>query len=358
MNFISLLIGIRFPVLIKMMARNGFSICPKFIPRLVVLLLNSILSSFFAVIENLKYSRHIRDTVIAQPPVFIIGHWRTGSTFLHQLLNLDPQFTTPITVQTVIPDHFLFSSGYYIPLMKLFTNMGRPMDDVQVLPMEPQEDEFALIRMGSESPLEKLFFPSGDTYFLLDYDEYIPRGKDLVKWKQNLLTFYKKITFQTGKQIVSKNPYHTLRMSLLAEMFPGARFIHICRSPYEVVPSTIKMWDMMARSNSLKQSWKKPDIGEVSAVLRSFADYVSQERKTCGKHQFSEVLFEKLEQDPINELKRIYRELNLDYSVQFEKEAIKFLNATKGYKKNEYKLSENEKTIILSNLGTSVPGMP
>jgi len=241
--------------------------------------------------------------------------------------------------------------------MKLFTERGRPMDDVRVLPTDPQEDEFALIRMGSESPLEKLFFPSGDRYFLLDYDAYIPKGKDLVTWKQNLLTFYKKITFHTGKQIVSKNPFHTMRMSLLAEMFPGARFIHICRSPYEVVPSTIKMWDLMARSNSLKSTWQKPDISEVSAVYSSFEAYVLRESIKCGINQFSEVLFEKLEKDPINELKRVYKELNLEFSVPYEKEVARFLSATKGYKKNHYKLSEEEKTIIISNLGTSVPGL-
>jgi len=355
MNIISLLIGIRFPVLVKMMSRNGFSLRPSFIPRLTVLLFNSLLSSFFALVENLKYSRLIRNVVIEKPPVFIIGHWRTGSTYLHQLINLDPQFTAPTTVQTVIPDHFLFSAKYYTPIMKRHTARGRSMDDIRVLPTGPQEDEFALIRMGSESPMEKLFFPSGNRYFLLGYGDYIPKEKDLEEWKKNLLTFYRKITFLTGKQIVSKNPYHTLRLPLLAELFPGARFIHICRSPYDVVPSTVRMWNIMAYANRLKNFWKEPDTGEVASVLRSFIDYVSREKKKIGRNQFAEIRFEDLENDPVKELKRIYSELNLTWSEGFEKLLMEFLASWKDYKKNIYRLTRQEKDTIRAYFETSEP---
>jgi omega-hydroxy-beta-dihydromenaquinone-9 sulfotransferase len=315
---------------------------------------NALLSSFFAVIEELIYGNRIRKTVIEKPPVFIIGHWRTGSTFLHQLLNLDPQFTTPTTVQTVIPDHFLFSTRYYTPVMKLFTTRGRPMDEVKVMPSEPQEDEFALIRMGSESPMERLFFPAGDHYFLTDYDEYIPKGKKLDIWKRNLLTFYKKITFLTGKQIVSKNPFHTRRMSVLAEMFPGSRFIHIYRSPCSVVPSTIRMWNMIADSNSLKNTWKTPGTDEVAAVLRTYIDSVAGEKEKLNRNQFTEIAFEDLENDTTTQLKRIYAELELDYSETFDNRVKEFLQGCTNYKKNTYQLGDQEKKIILSHFEKAI----
>jgi hypothetical protein len=164
------------------------------------------------------------------------------------------------------------------------------------------------------------------------------------------MTLYKKITWLTGKQIVSKNPYHTMRMPLLKEMFPGARFIHITRSPYEVVPSTMKMWNLVAESNQMKNTWKRPDAGEVATVLRSFDDFVAAERKKLGAHQFSEVRFEDLETDPLRELKRIYKELDLKHSNQFEKNVIQFLNMTRNYKRNRYKLSDEEKSIIRKNM--------
>ena len=353
MNIINLLTGIRFPVLFKMLGRNRVTFYPKYIIRLLMLLQNSLISSVLTLVEKKKFSKTIREIIIEKPPVFIIGHWRTGSTFLHQIINLDPQFTAPSMVQSVIPDHFLFSTQYYVPVMKLLMPKRRPMDEVTLSPFEPQEDEFALVRMGSESPLEKLIFPKKNKYFLAGYDMYIPKGEKLKMWKQNLLTFYKKITFLTGKQIVSKNPFHTMRMSLLADMFPGARFIHIRRHPFEVVPSTQRMWNIVADSNCLNKNWKKPDISEVASVLRSFIDYVSHEKQKCGEHQFAEVLFDDLEKDPVKELKRIYSELNLEFSEAFEREVNKFLISNKNYTKNIYRITEEEKEIIHSCLTRS-----
>jgi hypothetical protein len=351
MKIINLLTGIRFSVLFRLLKKNGITLYPKYIIRLLFILYNSFISSILTRVEKKKYGKFIAETILEKPPVFIIGHWRTGSTFLHQLFNLDRQFTTPSFVQTVIPDHFLFSTKYYVPMMKLLMPKKRSMDEVAVSPTEPQEDEFALIRMGSESPLEKLVFPPGGKFFLAGYDEYVPTGEKLTIWKQNLLTFYKKITFLTGKRIVSKNPLHTVRISVLTEIFPGARFIHIRRNPLEVVPSTLRMWNIVADCNSLRKTWKKPDITEVATVLNYFFQTVSKERQKCGEHCYAEVWFEDLEKDPLHELKRIYSELNLNYSDEFETEVIKFLAFTKNYTKNSYKLTKEEKEMIRTCMG-------
>ncbi len=353
MNMIHLLTGIRSPVLFRMLVRNGVSFGPNMI-QLPMLLVNSLISSILTGVERIKYTQSIKRTVIEKSPVFIIGHWRSGTTYLHQLMHLDPQFTAPSVVQTVIPDHFLFSTKYYIPVMKLLMPKKRPMDEVMISPLDPQEDEFALIRLGSESPLEKIVFPAGNEYFLAGYDKYIPEGVRLKVWKQNLLNFYKKITWLTGKQIVSKNPFHTMRMPLLRSMFPGARFIHIRRHPFEVVPSTIKMWNTVAAHYSLKNGWKKPGIDEVSSVLRSFDDYVSHEKQLMGEHEYAEVRFENLEKDPVEELRKIYAELNLEFSGTFEREIKRFLESHKEYAKNIYHLTQKEKDVIGSILGGNV----
>jgi hypothetical protein len=350
MNLFHLLNGIRLPVLFRLIRRNGIDLNPKLIIKLILLFVNSIISSALTIVERKKYLKIVEDTIIDKPPVFIIGHWRTGSTYLHQLFSLDNQFTTPTILQSAIPDHFLFSTRYYLPIMKLVLPKTRMMDEVLTSPFSPQEDEFALIRMGSISPLEKLFFPPPEKYFLAGYDDYIPKGDQLEVWKQNLLTFYKKITFQTGKQIVSKNPFHTMRIELLAELFPGARFIYINRHPFDVIPSTIRMWNIIACSEILKKSWKKPGIPEVTKVLHDFNTYVSQQKPKLGD-RFSEVAFENLEKDPLKELKRIYTELDFEFTTKFENEIVNFLETNKKYAKNSYVLTEEGKDIINNCLG-------
>jgi len=337
----------------KLVLRNGITPFPVYLFRFLMLLQNSVISSILTLAERKNHGRSIRETCIEHPPIFIIGHWRTGSTYLHQLINLDSRFTTPTMVQTVIPDHFLFSTRYYVPILKRTMPKYRPMDHVAMGPLEPQEEEFALIRMGSESPLEKIIFPSKKNYFLEGYDQYIPEGKKLESWKKNLFTFFKKITFQTGKQIVSKNPYHTMRISLLSEMFPGARFIHITRDPMIVVPSTIRMWNIVAADNKLKRGWKSPTVAEVSSVLATYLEYVARESRKLAAHQFTEIRFEDLEKDPLGELKRMYAELDLPFPESFESDVNQFVSMNKNYRKNKYTLSAEEQETIGTNVNNA-----
>ncbi len=347
MKIFTIILGTRLSVLMRMIFRNGITPYPVYIARFMMLFFNSLISSSLILAEKKNFRRKISETRLTKAPVFIIGHWRTGSTLLHQLLNLDPQFTTPTMVQTTIPDHFLFSTKYYLPILKKAMPKTRPMDNVPLSPLQPQEDEFALIRMGSVSPLEKLIFPSGKGYFLNEYEHYIPTGKKLELWKKNLLVFYKKITFPGGKAIVSKNPYHTMRLELLADMFPGAKFIHITRDPLMVVPSTIRMWNIIARENKLKKGWEEPTVAETSTVLRSYLDHAAQCRQKLD-NPFTELDFEDLEKSPISVLKKIYSELEFPWTTGFETAVNEFLWVNEGFEKNTYELSTEDQEKIQS----------
>jgi hypothetical protein len=355
MKIFTILTGVRFPVLMKLLFRNGLTLYPVYLLRFFVLFWNSLISSVLTLAEKKNYSKAIMETVIREPPVFIVGHWRTGSTYLHQLINLDPQFTAPNMVQTVIPDHFLFSTKYYVPILKRAMPKTRPMDNVALSPFEPQEEEFALVRMGSESPIEKLLFPSGKRFFLCRYKQYIPMGEKLDIWKKNLFAFYKKLTLLTGKRIVSKNPCHSMRIPLLAEMFPGAKFIHIYRDPFIVVPSTIRMWNIVADENKLRRGWTVPSVRDITTVLGSYLRFISDESRKLKEQQFTEVRFEEFEKDPVAELGRIYSELGLTFSDEFESKASRFVSSSRDYKKNSYELSQEEEEIIRLSLKGYVP---
>jgi len=345
MNIFTIILGTRFSVLMKLVLRNGITLYPKYLLRFFMLLLNSLISSSLILAERKNYGKKTRETVISEAPVFIIGHWRTGSTLLHQLISLDPGFTAPNMVQTVVPDHLLFSTKYYVPILNKAMPRYRPMDQVALTPFTPQEEEFALIRMGSVSPIEQLIFPRGQGYFLKGYENYVPAGKELERWKKNLLTFFKKISLQTGKRIISKNPYHSMRMELLAEMFPGAKFIHITRDPMIVVPSTIRMWDIVADQNGLKRGWKSPGTGETTSVLKAYLDRVAESHAKLD-NPFTELCFEDLEKAPVESLKKIYSDLDLNWPEELETRIRHFMEKNRDYQKNSYALSKEEQDVI------------
>jgi hypothetical protein len=347
---LNVIMGIQFTTLFKLVLRNGVGLNPKYLLRIIFLIPNSLISQILVLVEKIKFEKKINRTVIEKPPVFIIGHWRSGTTFLHQILYLDNQFTAPTVIQSIIPEHFLLSTKYYVPFLNVIMPKKRPMDEVELKPFAPMEDEFALVRMGSASPFEKVIFPSVKTKFLSDFREFIPEGKEQVRWKRNFMTFLKRITFLTHMQIILKNPYHTPRMLLLSEMFPGARFIHMVRHPYKIIPSSINMWDIVSRENSLKSGWEKPTINEVSEVLEKFLCYVDENKNKLAENEFAEVKYEELEANPVKEIKRLYKELDFKFTNEFEARIVQFMEEKKSYKKNSFNLSSEEKGIIFNRL--------
>lgn len=79
------------------------------------------LSKFVSAILTPMYKLNDRKAAKLVPaecvkdPVFIIGHWRSGTTFIHNVLSKDPQFGYCSTYQTVFPHLMLcgrpFSAG-------------------------------------------------------------------------------------------------------------------------------------------------------------------------------------------------------------------------------------------------------
>jgi len=334
----------------KMVFKYGIGLKPVCFLRLIVLIPTSILSEVFTVIERIKYGKKIRETRIEKPPVFIIGHWRSGTTFLHQLIYLDKQFTAPTVIQTVIPDHFIFSTKYWVPVLEKFMPPKRPMDEVEMGPLDPMEDEWALTRLGAETPFLKVFFPSRKKGFISDTNEFIPRGKKLDRWKKELLFFLKKITLLANKQIILKNPFHTPRLSMLAEIFPGAKFIHIVRHPYKIVPSAINMWQIVAGENAFKGGWITPTTKETADLVNKFWQSVVENKKKLAACCIAEVRYEDLENNPAGEIERIYKELGLAFSSEHREGINGFIAAKKNYRKNIFNLSQEEKDIINRDL--------
>lgn len=100
------------------------------------------------------------NTQLKQPPVFIIGHWRTGTTLLHELLILDPRHNFPNTYQCLEPNHFLLTEKFFKSYFNFLLPTRRPMDNMEAGWDKPQEDEFALCMMGQPSPYLDVAFPN------------------------------------------------------------------------------------------------------------------------------------------------------------------------------------------------------
>ncbi len=344
-----LLSGTRLGPLIKMLREEGFTPSPGNLGRLLFLLQNGVWTSIHHWREKIKYGRLLADYPAPQDPVIIIGHWRTGSTFLHQLLALDEQFVTPSLFQATFPDGLMVSEKYYRPLLNLLVK-NRPMDNVRLGFNDPQEDEFAILRLGIDSPLRKIIFPVSDEYFMNLFEDFVPPQDHREEWKSKFVLFCKKVQFKSGKRLLLKNPAHSLRIPFLREIFPNARFIHIHRHPYKVVASSLHLWKVVNKDNQLKKMHVKITAEDVADGLNKFYSAIREQFQLLPEEQHCEISYEALEQDPVGELKKLYTLLGLDFTQGFKGKFVEFLHEVKEFRKNVYSSNDQDHDLIYQRL--------
>ena len=342
-----LLVGVRLGVLLRLIRRNRVSILPKYIFRLLFLLMNACWASIFALAEKRRFHKAYNAIQVPDNPVIIVGHWRTGSTLLHQLMNLDNGFCSPSLFQTTLPDSFLFSSKYYKPVMSRIMPKHRPMDNVKSGFDEPQEDEYATFRLCGESPLERLIFPKKTTYFLDEYGK--EKGSEaniIAAWSNSFSLFCRKLYFHTPKTLLLKNPFLSLRIPEIISLYPNARFIHIKRNPLKVIPSTIHMWDTVGRQNSLNGNHLKPEIKEVTTYYRQMIQTIEKSFAELRENNYIEITYEDLVKDPSNVIRSVYGHLDIPFTTEYENKLSSYLQEEKGYQSNSHQLSAEEKKLI------------
>ena len=173
----------------SLLARNRFAVSPSRAVMVVLISATSVANSLLALVQRLLLGRRIERTRIDQSPIFVIGHWRSGTTLLHELLTLDDRHAYPDTYACLAPDHFLVSRPLCAWWAWLLLPRRRPMDNLPVGLKRPQEDEWALSTMGVPTPYAVFAFPNNAP----PHPEYadlrdLPAG-EVTRWKRALVRF-------------------------------------------------------------------------------------------------------------------------------------------------------------------------
>jgi hypothetical protein len=269
-------------------------------------------------------------------PVLIIGHWRSGTTHLHQMLTRDEQFCFPSVFQVFFPHTCLRAAQVLPRVLGPFYRGKRTSDNLERDLQSPGEDEFAACIGSGKSPFLGFVFPRNQAR----YDEYLTFRSappaELAQWQGSLTTFLKKITWRYGKPLVLKSPTHTARIRVLLEMFPDARFIHIHRHPYEVLQSTIHLDRVSLKSFALQ----RPPEDRIPWIVRRYRemyDAFLEEKHLIAPDRFFEVAYEDLVKDPIMKMQEIYAHLGIAGFSRFRPVLEQYLASLTNFKKNEHK---------------------
>ena len=160
--------GSKFRVWISVLKEHGFRFSPKCLHSVMGVFLVTPLMSFLSFVESLISAKKVANYQERHDPVFVIGHWRSGTTLLHELLAKDKQFTFPDTYQCFFPSVFLYPGPILRKLVGYMLPDTRPMDSMPMGIGRPQEDEFALCILGAPSPYRGILFSSS----LQKYSKY------------------------------------------------------------------------------------------------------------------------------------------------------------------------------------------
>jgi hypothetical protein len=293
-------------------------------------LMNSLLRRY----ENKKFLTKIM-TLQIKPPIFVLGHWRNGTTHLHNLLAVDQRFAYPNLYQVLFPQTFLCTERYNW-FLRFFLEKRRPLDNMAQEFHMPNEDEIALCNLTGLSPYMGYIFPRRREY----YDRYLAfqqvPANEIERWKSGFTLFLKKLTWKHDRPLILKLPPHTCRIRLLLELFPDARFVHVHRNPYTVFRSTDHAYRIGLRWFSLQG----PDLNDLTSYIikryRGMYDAFFAQRGLIPSKHFHDVAMEDLVREPFCQMRTLYDTLQLPDFEGVEPALRQYVGSLHGYKKNEY----------------------
>lgn len=324
--------------------------------RSLYIAMYAILNTPIRFAENGIFAKKVKQTRV-KSPVFIIGHWRSGTTLLHNYLANDPQFTY-LTMPFILATHQYMLTGKIIrSIGKQVKFKNRIIDNMVMNTEVPQEDELALANMSAYSCYHGFYFPDQFDYYFNQCLDLQFSNQQIETWKQQLHTIFQKLTFASqGKTILSKNPAHSARIKHLLTMYPDAKFIHIYRNPYHVHPSTVNAFLKLSDELSLGKTerFRLNVQDKVFALYKKLMKVYFSEVDLIPRNNITQVKFEDLERSPMQVLHQIYHDLTLgDFNLVKDK-MMKYSNSLHGYQKNIYSIDVHQQKIIYQHLSRMI----
>jgi hypothetical protein len=123
---------------------------------------------------------------------------------------------------------------------------------------------------------------------------------------------------------------------MLLEIFPDAKFVHIVRNPYNVIPSSLHLWQTLYSKYGLQEPSFHGLENQVFTNYERFYQAVGKVKGLLKPAQFHELKYEDLLQSPALEMQRIYEQLNLGDFDQVSSAIQDYFVQNTQYKTNTY----------------------
>ena len=304
-------------------------------------------------LEHLRLQKKFADHELEESPIFLIGHWRSGTTHLHNLLSQDPRFGHLAFVQAVLPWDAMGKFKPARPIMSAVMPETRGMDDVRVSIDTPQEEEMALANMNPLSFFNTFYFPQKLSQHYRQgvlLEDISPQELD--KFTSTYRYLLKKFSYVNGgKQLLLKNPANTARLAFLKANFPNAKFVHIVRNPYEVYASMRKLWPRLFTAFALQDYANIDTHSTTLEVYETLTKKFLKEQPDIPSEDFIEIRFEDLEKNPVQELTKVYQHFALPDQGSALEKIDSYAKTLSNYKRSAYQLPQSTLDEIRTRWG-------
>lgn len=292
---------------------KGYRIDLNYYPKFLLTFLIALVFGIMNLVERLIYRNKIKTLKTEEPPVFIVGFWRSGTTLLHSLLCQDKHAGYVTTFQGIFPNLVLTGKKW----MKAFTNRilpgKRPFDSYPMDMDFPQEEEFAMMSLQAKSIYKIFYFPKDfdDIYEKELFFERLPVSEQK-RWEKEYLNLIKKAMLNTGgRRYMSKNPCNIFRIRTLAAIFPDARFIFIYRNSYPVVESFFRFVNEVLPGSELQHLAGGLQREKFARLYKDALDEYMIAKESISPGNLVEIKYEEFLKQPVEILRGLYSSLNI-----------------------------------------------
>jgi len=348
--WISPLAGATWPIIRKVF--RGNKVDPKYRVKVRITYVFLTVGSAFRWFDRLWFRRKVESYVFREPPLFILGHWRSGTTYLHSLMTRDPLAAFTTTYQCVFPEN-MKSKWLFKTFMQVFMPRERPGDRLEISASWPQEDEYGLSNLTPHSFYHFFYFPSSYRSLYRKYVRFETLSDmELHNWQKTYRQLLIKALINTGgSRIILKNPVNTGRIPVLAELFPEAKFIHIIRNPVVVYLSTRKFFTQLFPTLQLEPFSEEEISDMILDLYRNLMQDYLEDKKQVAPGRLIEIKFEELLERPMQNLENIYSSFDLPHFQALKPDFEEYLESIEGHRIDSYTMSRKELDRVMDYVG-------
>jgi len=287
-------------------------------------------------------------------PVFIAGFPRSGTTYLHRVMDNDPQFSS-LKLWEIIFAPSIIQKKFFRQLGRLDRAMGKPLYKMaiavenkmfagsrsmhKISHFEAEEDEIILIHVFSSLFLTFMFpFDEMNQFSRFDTDVSPARRKKIMK-------FYKKCVqrhlyvFGPEKHFLSKNPASSSKINSIYETFPDASIICTVRQPFEALPSAIS-W-VSYGFNQFNTADQPVVTEKILSLISHFYTYPLEQLDKRSENCRIIETYDNLVSDPGFFVKNLYGRFGFIISEEYQQYLDRQTEKSKNYQsKHSYSLDQ------------------